>query len=88
MFSDITNHWASEGVVALAQRQIINGYPNGTFRPEARMSRAEFASVMPRVFSQLPERQTKATFSEVFESYWASDAIAWVSQRGLFGGYP
>lgn len=88
MFSDITNHWASEGVVALAQRQIINGYPNGTFRPEARMSRAEFASVMLRVFSQLPERQTKATFSDVFESYWASDAIAWVSQRGLFGGYP
>ena len=87
MFSDIGNHWASACVVALARRGLINGYPNGTFRPLATVSRAEFAALMQRVFPDLPVKQAAAEFADVKVEYWASGAIAWASERGLFSGY-
>ena len=87
MFSDIDNHWASNCIVALARRKLINGYPNGTFRPLATVSRAEFAVLMQRVFPDLLAKQPAAEFADVQVEYWASGAIAWASERGLFSGY-
>ncbi|MEL6554679.1 MAG: S-layer homology domain-containing protein [Cyanobacteria bacterium J06621_11] len=87
MFSDIAQHWASECIVALAQRQVIQGYPNGTFRPNAVVSRAEFAALMQRVFPDVPIRKSQVVFTDVFAEFWASDAIVWAAERGLFSGY-
>ncbi|MEO1386036.1 MAG: S-layer homology domain-containing protein [Cyanobacteria bacterium J06634_6] len=87
MFSDISQHWASQCIVALAKREVIQGYPNGTFRPEATVSRAEFAALMQRVFGSLPVKQSAKTFTDVLPEYWASGAISWTSERGLFSGY-
>ncbi|MEL6939140.1 MAG: S-layer homology domain-containing protein [Cyanobacteria bacterium J06598_1] len=87
MFSDIAQHWASECIVALAQRDMIQGYPNGTFRPQAVVSRAEFAALMQRVFPELPIKLSSAAFRDVLPEFWANEAIAWVSERGLFSGY-
>ncbi|MGB3765703.1 MAG: S-layer homology domain-containing protein [Phormidesmis sp.] len=87
MFSDIGNHWASGCIVALARRKLINGYPNGTFRPLATVARAEFAALMQRVFPNLLTKQPVAQFTDVKAQYWASGAIAWASERGLFSGY-
>ena len=87
MFSDISHHWASGCIVALARRKLINGYPNGTFRPLATVSRAEFAALMQRVFPDLPLKQSAAQFADVKAEYWASEAIAWASDRNLFSGY-
>ena len=91
MFSDIDNHWASGCIVALAKRKLVNGYPNGTFRPLATVSRAELAALMQRALSDLPSKQADGqqviAFSDVKPQHWASQAIAWASDRGLFSGY-
>ncbi len=87
MFSDIALHWASECILALAQRGLISGYPNGTFRPDGVVTRAEFAALMPKLFAQISDRQPLAVFRDVPVEHWASEAIAWVSGRGLFSGY-
>jgi len=87
MFSDIANHWARECIVALAQRQIVNGYPKGTFRPLSTVTRAEFAAMMPKVFTELSEQKSPQTFRDVPKEYWASEAIHWATRHGLFGGY-
>ncbi|MGD1900204.1 MAG: S-layer homology domain-containing protein [Phormidesmis sp.] len=87
MFSDIAQHWASECIVALAKRNIIQGYPNGTFRPKAVVSRAEFAALMQRVFPEAPSKKGVIAFRDVLPEFWASGAIAWASERGLFSGY-
>ena len=86
MFSDIAQHWASQCIVALAKREIIRGYPNGTFRPKAVVSRAEFATLMQQVFPQIPVKRAPLTFPDVLPEYWASAAIRWASERGLFSG--
>ncbi|NJM98601.1 MAG: S-layer homology domain-containing protein [Phormidesmis sp. RL_2_1] len=87
MFSDIANHWANECIMALAQRGFISGYPNGTFRPKALVSRAEFAALLPKVFDQLTERQAAGSFADVPMQHWAHGAVTWASQRGLLSGY-
>ena len=87
MFSDIGHHWASGCIVALARRKLINGYPNGTFRPLATVSRAEFAALMQRGFPDLLSKQSATQFADVKAEYWASEAIAWASDRDLFSGY-
>ena len=86
MFSDIAQHWASACIVALAKRSLVNGYPNGTFRPKSIVTRAEFAAMMLRIFPDLPEKRTAIIFPDVLSEYWASGAIKWASERGLFSG--
>ena len=86
MFSDISQHWARPCITALAKRDIIRGYPNGTFRPSAVVSRAEFASLMQQVFPQIPVKRSPMEFPDVFAEYWANGAIRWASERGLFSG--
>src|SRR5690606_41056535 len=41
-FSDIAGHWAAAGIQEAAARQLINGYPDGTFRPDQPITQAEF----------------------------------------------
>ena len=87
MFSDIEQHWARECIIALAKRDVIRGYPNGRFRPNAVVSRAEFAALMQRVFPDIPLRRSDVAFDDVFPEFWASEAILWTAERGLFSGY-
>ncbi len=87
MFSDIAQHWARECIKALAQHELISGYPNGTFRPLGLVTRAEFAALMPRVFPQLSAKRAAVSFGDVPVQHWASKAIEWVSARALFSGY-
>jgi hypothetical protein len=46
MFSDIQNHWTKASVLAAAWQNIFKGYPDGTFRPNASVTRAEFAAII------------------------------------------
>lgn len=87
MFSDIANHWASECIAALVRRNIISGYPNGTFRPIAIVKRAEFAALMPKVFADMTEQRAALPFRDVPIEHWAHRVVAWTTERGLFNGY-
>ena len=40
--TDISDHWAKEEINYLIEKGIVNGYPDGTFRPERNITRAEF----------------------------------------------
>jgi len=47
-FSDIGSHWANKNIMSLQNKKVINGYPDGTFKPDGSMTRAEFITVMLR----------------------------------------
>jgi len=76
-FSDIgADYWAQPFIQALAARNIITGFPNGTFRPEHPVQRAEFAGMIQKAFSQNRVRQLEGTgFRDVPADYWAAAAI-------------
>ncbi|WP_414526597.1 S-layer homology domain-containing protein [Nodularia chucula] len=88
-FSDVPpNYWAKPFIQRLAAKNIIAGYPDGTFRPEQAVQRDEFAAMIRQAFDQEPVReiQNGSAFADVPEGYWASVAIESAYQQGLMSG--
>ena len=86
-FPDTQTHWARAFVEGLAQRRIMRGFEDGSFRPERAMSRAEFAAVLQAAFSPSVTRPYVA-FVDVPTSHWAADAIRRSYEGGFLTGYP
>ncbi|NMG20156.1 S-layer homology domain-containing protein [Brasilonema bromeliae] len=87
-FIDVqSNYWAAEFIRELAQRGIVAGFPDGSFRPEQAVTRAQFAAMIGKAFRKAPERQA-VRFDDVPSSYWASSAIQEAYTTGFLSGYP
>ncbi len=86
-FTDINGYWAQQYITQLANRGIIGGFPNGTFRPEAKITRAQFAAIAASAL-KLPKTEASNNFTDVPAKYWAAPAIAAASNAGLIGGFP
>jgi uncharacterized surface protein with fasciclin (FAS1) repeats len=83
------NYWASPFITALAQRNVIAGFPDGSFRPDQPVTRAQFAAMIQRAFNQNPVRQlSPGGFADVPAGYWAADAIRVAYETGFMSGYP
>jgi len=82
IFPDVAaNYWAASQIKELSESGVIVGYPDGTFKPDANVSRAEFASMAIRALGQ--EHTTVAqpvNFTDITPSFWAYDMI----QRALY----
>jgi len=89
-FSDVgTDYWSGPFIQALATRNVISGFPDGTFRPNQAVTRAEFAAMIQRAFNQNPVRQLSASgFTDVPANYWAASAIREAYETGFMSGYP
>ncbi|NJR17769.1 MAG: beta-Ig-H3/fasciclin [Calothrix sp. CSU_2_0] len=89
-FSDVSqDYWASPFIQALAQRNIIVGFSDRTFKPEQPVTRAEFAAMIQKAFNQNSVRQLPAGgFSDVPANYWAEKAIQEAYETGFMSGYP
>jgi hypothetical protein len=77
--------WYGDAVSLLAHHGIILGYEDGTFRPNSRISRREFAAMMTR-FDELVETDNNP-FLDVHAGDWAHSYILSVTARGWFVGY-
>ncbi|EFA72580.1 hypothetical protein B7O87_07790 [Cylindrospermopsis raciborskii CENA303] len=86
-FRDLENHWASLFINALAQRRILNGYLDGTFRPDNPVSRGEFAAMIGAIIN-LPVKREYIAFKDIPDNYWARNAIRRIYETGVMAGYP
>jgi|GEM_PF-2326740 len=85
-FADVrTAAWYGAAVEKLAGLGIIDGYADGTFRPEAAITRAEFVTMATR-FTALSEADS--LFSDVSPNHWAYKSIAFAAAQGWISGYP
>src|SRR6476646_5159400 len=87
-FSDTSAYWGRACIEQLSQRRLVNGYPNGTFRPDASVTRAEFAVFMLTAIPNTPRSRTATTFRAVPRTYFAYHAIRDAADRQFFSGYP
>jgi hypothetical protein len=89
-FPDVQNYWAQPFITALAERNILAGYPDGNFRPEKPVDRDEFASILQAAFNQPAERQlpSGSVFNDVPQGYWAETQIKEAYEMGFMSGYP
>lgn len=89
-FRDTQNYWAKPFIEALASRDVIKGYPDGTFRPDQPVDRDEFAAILRTAFDQPQERQigSGSDYRDVPKGYWAAPAIEEAYEAGFMRGYP
>ncbi|MCY7337806.1 MAG: S-layer homology domain-containing protein [Chamaesiphon sp.] len=89
-FPDTQNYWAQPFIKSLADRNIVTGYPDNTFRPLKAVNRDEFAAILQKAFNQKAERQiaSGSTFTDVPNGYWAAADIKSAYEMGFMKGYP
>ncbi|NDJ17212.1 DUF1565 domain-containing protein [Myxacorys almedinensis] len=86
-FTDVQGHWAQTYIQALAAKNVISGFPDGTFKPNEPVTRAQFAAIVLKAFSP-PAKKPGITFSDVAQRHWAYDAIQTAAKGGFVSGYP
>jgi hypothetical protein len=87
-FNDVpTNYWAQTFIQELASRDIIKGFPDGGFRPNDPVTRAQFAAMLSKAVNKSPVRGG-VTFVDVNANYWAAPAIQKSYTTGFMSGYP
>ncbi len=83
---DMAGHWADEDVQALAAQRLVNGYPDGTFRPETTVTRAEFVVLLTGVIGWSGD-SGQIKFADIQDiPSWARQAVACAVQHGLIRG--
>lgn len=85
--SDIQGHWAEGFIKGLVSKGYISGFPDGTFKPEDPITRAQYASVISKAF-ELPRKQPALTFVDVPQNFWAFPFIQEANQMGFIAGFP
>lgn len=87
-FTDLTaSHWAYDSVTILRKRNIINGYQDGSFRPENTVTRAEFIKMLVLALN-LEADATETEFSDVADTDWYYEFVTAGAQKGIITGYP
>ena len=85
-FDDVKDPELIKYLFTLYSRGIIYGYPDGTFRPQNNLTRAEAVALILRVISITPQRYLKPTFNDVPRVYWAFNLIEEACRRGIVIG--
>ena len=87
-FRDVPDtHWAEDFITALVDRGVIAGFPDGSFKPEAPVTRAQFSSMLQGAFNKSKTRSA-IDFVDVSRSHWAVSAIDNAYETGFLSGYP
>lgn len=85
-YSDVKDtDWCNNAISTLSNMGILKGYEDGTFHPNAPVTRAEFAAIAARFSDGAADDY--ATFSDVPNDYWASKEIAKAAKLGWIKGY-
>lgn len=85
-FSDVEkNRWSATAISYMSEVGILKGYPDGSFKPTAPITRAEFAA-MAAGFADLKEGEK--TFTDLAPTHWAYDVVKKAAAAGWINGYP
>jgi hypothetical protein len=83
---DVGDHPARAEIEALVARGVIKGFEDGTFRPDAPLTRAQYATIVANAFGgSMPNRRS---FTDVPTTHWAYGAILRAADAGFISGYP
>lgn len=83
--TDINGHWAQSQIEKLTVQNIISGYPDGTFKPDKTVTRAEFASMVNQAFKF--NKNATTSFIDIKTTDWFADQISRAKEAGYIAGY-
>lgn len=79
-FTDIDSHWGKDVILELTGRDVINGYPDGSFRPDDTITRAEFSKIL---FESLGKEEKTGSPFEDTSDHWAENKINTLVEDGV-----
>ncbi|MGI5881098.1 MAG: S-layer homology domain-containing protein, partial [Syntrophomonadaceae bacterium] len=82
--NDIRGHWAESTIQKMVDQGVVTGMPDGSFKPDNSITRAEFATLVVKAF-KLEYRNGKI-FSDTAK-HWGRDNIATANAHGIVSGY-
>jgi len=84
LFRDLPNsHWAAKYIDTALKTDMVQGYPDGTFKADRRIDRAEGVTVASRFDDLAMEKQTQKPYVDVAKKHWAAPAIEAAKDKGL-----
>ncbi|ARI79116.1 C40 family peptidase [Halobacillus mangrovi] len=83
-FSDTDGHWSEKYINAAAKAGYINGYEDGTYKPEQDITRQEIAALFDKAFGL---SGSGSDFDDVSSEHWAYDSIQALAASGITTGY-
>lgn len=83
-FTDTTYHWAKASIDVLIAKGLLAGYSDGTFRPNAGLTRAEAIKV---IAAYMGLEGKESSFADVSSTHWANKLIGAATEAGLMTGY-
>lgn len=89
-FPDVSSdYWAQPFIQRLAQRNVVVGYPDGTYRPEQVIERDEFAAMIRQAFDRERVREipSGSAFRDVPQGYWAAPPIQDAYEMGFMRSF-
>jgi len=79
--------WYRAEVATMTNMGVLKGYPDGTFRPDDNITRAELAAIVSRFVDQGWERGSKTKFTDI-QNHWAKAEIHSIEDKNWIIGYP
>lgn len=82
-FKDVAqNYWAQDSIMKLAQIGILNGFQDGTFKPDSTVTREQFVQMLA-VAKKLSQSGNYSPFADVEQTRWSTPAIIAVIESGI-----
>ncbi|MFS0575082.1 S-layer homology domain-containing protein [Sporosarcina sp. 179-K 3D1 HS] len=85
-FSDVHNHWAKNEIKYLSERHIIGGYPDGTFKPNEPITRAQASAMLIKALNIPLSENTSVQFKDVSKNSPYYQILATVNEKGVLRG--
>lgn len=85
-FADVAKHWAKASVNNMGSRMVVTGYDADTYKPDADITRAEFAAIVVRALG-LAAETGESDFRDVNTADWYCGYIQTAASYGLINGY-
>jgi uncharacterized repeat protein (TIGR02059 family) len=85
--TDTTEHWAQVHIEKWISDGLITGYPDGSFKPDNSITRAELVTLVNRAFD-IPDNNSTSSFSDVKPSDWFYGDVMSGQAAGYISGYP
>ena len=86
-FRDVEGHWAADFIDGLVQREILRGFPDGSFQPQGNLSRVAYAAAIASAFNLPRQLGTRRSFRDVPSNYWGAAAIRKAAEMGFISGF-
>jgi uncharacterized protein YkwD len=87
-FTDTSNHVYQEAISYIFKQEIVEGYEDGTFKPDSNINRAEFTKIVVGTINKTDlDGKADNCFDDVFEFHWYAKYVCYAKEKNIIDGY-